>query len=56
MKKQLSCALITIGLIGLNVVPAKAVNGVLATSQVKTTASGEWCVWFPWVGELCWDL
>ena len=58
MKKQLSCALLTISSLGFNVLPAKAVNDALevSQSQVETYSPGQWCVWFPWVGEICLNL
>ncbi len=58
MKKQLSYALLTISIIGFNVLPAKAVNDALevSQSQSETYSSGEWCVWFPHVGLVCYDF
>ena len=58
MKKQLSYALLTISIISFNVLPAEAVNDILKISQDQTEAyaPGQWCVWFPWLGEICVDL
>ena len=38
MKKQLSCALLTLGLIGLNVMPAKAMSEVSDLNLASTEA------------------
>ncbi len=59
MKKQLSLALLTVSIATLNILPAQAVEEVAnqsQTSTLSTVSSGEWCVWFPWMGELCWGL
>ncbi len=58
MKKQLSYALLTISLISFNILPAKAVNNAIEVGQSQEEAfnPGQWCVWVPWVGNLCWDL
>lgn len=58
MKKQISCALLTIGLFSLNVMPAKAVNDVSnkGKASLEAIAPGQFCVYFPWVGEICLDL
>lgn len=56
MKKQLSLALLTLSIATLNILPAQAVEQIANQSQASTISSGQWCVWFPWMGELCWDL
>ena len=58
MKKQLSCVLLTLGLIGLNVMPAKAMSEVsdINLGSTEAVAPGQFCVFFPWVGELCLDI
>ena len=58
MKKQLSYALLTISMLGFNILPVKAVNDIVenSQSQVETYSPGQWCFWFPHVGEICWYL
>jgi|GEM_PF-2149808 len=65
MKKQLSLALLTINILGLNVLPAKAANTQIKQASINNTESaksnesalltdGEWCVEVPWMGFVCW--
>jgi hypothetical protein len=46
MKKQLSFALLTLGLISFNILPA----------QAQTYSAAQFCFWFPHLGEICYDL
>ena len=58
MKKQLSCAVLTIGLISLNVMPAKAMNDILNINHnlTEALAPGQFCLFSSWVGKLCFDF
>ncbi|MGF1539452.1 MAG: hypothetical protein ACFCU5_03210 [Pleurocapsa sp.] len=58
MKKQLSYALLTLSLISINILPAKAVDDILKAnqSQRQEYSSNQFCVWFPHIGEICFDL
>ena len=58
MKNSLSSALLILSSVGFIIMPAKAVDDFLTIdqTQIEESTTGQWCVWFPWVGGLCWDL
>ncbi len=58
MKKQLSYALLTISLIGFNILPAQSANNIVEVNQSQEQAydPSQFCVWFPHIGEVCFDL
>lgn len=58
MNKQLSCALLTIGLISFNVMPAKAMSDTLSINRnlTATLVTGQFCIFSSWVGKLCIDF
>ncbi len=58
MNKQLSCALLTIGLISFNAMPAKAMSDNLSLTHnlSATLVTGQFCIFSSWVGKLCIDF
>lgn len=63
MKKQLSLAILTLSILGLNILPGQAtISSVesepLEENQDEATLVGDaqWCVELPWMGLFCWDL
>lgn len=65
MKKQLSLALLTLNIFGLNALPARATEIQVSQTSINNTESieskeyafftdGEWCVELPWMGLICW--
>jgi hypothetical protein len=62
MIKQLSSTLLAVSIISLNVLPASALTKTTNTGSELNAASNNtqnvsrWCVLFPGVGYLCWDL
>lgn len=63
MKKQLSCALLTISIFSLNILPAKAeisnidnIKSINNQSDFTVMRNGQLCVEIPWMGLWCWYL
>ena len=60
MKKQLSCALLTISIFSLNILPAKAeisnIESINNQSDSTVMRNGQLCVEIPWMGLWCWYL
>ncbi len=60
MKKQLSCALLTISIFSLNILPAKAeitnIESINNQNDSKVMRNGQLCVEIPWMGLWCWYL
>ena len=62
MKKQLSFALLTLNIFGLNILPVKAIETTNNTLEITEEASnsaiadGKWCVYIPGLQLICWDL
>lgn len=62
MIKQLSYTLLTVSIISLNILPARALDDTkieqinVNTAATNTENADMWCVYFPWIGNLCWEL
>jgi hypothetical protein len=62
MIKQLTYSLLTLSIISFNSLPAQALSETkgkeleLNLTTTNTQAEDTWCVYFPWVGNLCWPL
>ncbi len=62
MIEQLSHALLTVSIISLNMLPARALENTqieennVTTAATNTENADMWCVYFPWVGNLCWEF
>jgi hypothetical protein len=63
MIKQLTYTLLTLSIISFNSLPAQALSETkgkeleLKVATANNTQAGDtWCVYFPWVGNLCWPL
>ncbi len=57
MKKFFACALLTVGIISFNAIPAKAINEVKTNNNaahcVSVPGQGDCCYYVPWLGYWC---
>jgi hypothetical protein len=62
MIKQLTYTLLTLSIISFNSLRVQALSETqtqeidLNPIAANTQAENTWCVYFPWVGNLCWPL
>lgn len=53
MKKQLTCTLLAVGVIGFNVMPAKAISKIVEINKAQIPNNVEVCFDVPWLGRVC---
>lgn len=63
MKKQLSLAILTLSILGLNILPGQATISIVESERLEENqdeailvGDDQWCVELPWMGLFCWDL
>lgn len=53
MKNYLACALLTVGVIGFNATPAKAIGDIVEINKAQASNKIEVCFYVPWLGRAC---